>query len=82
MFEADTIVEDIPAEHHPSEKYLSDFATYFIPLTPLRDVPQCLTFEFSPICSNKCPSLEFIQLIFKYGYSEEKIFLECQGIMT
>lgn len=60
----DTIVADVSTEHHPLEKYLSSFATFFMPLTLLRDVLQYLTFEFSPICLNKCPSLEFIQLAF------------------
>lgn len=79
VFETDTIVEDIPAEHHPAEKNLTGFATYFVPLPPLRDVLQCLTFEFSPICLNKCPPLEFIQLVFIYGYSEEKNVFSMSG---
>lgn len=64
MLVTDTIVADVSTEHHPLEKYLSSFATFFMPLTLLRDVLQYLTFEFSPICLNECPSLEFIQLAF------------------
>lgn len=39
MFVTDIIVEYISTEHYPVEKYLSDFATYFMLLTILRDVP-------------------------------------------
>lgn len=62
MLVTDTAVEDVSTEHHPVEKYLSNFAAFFMPLTLLRGALQYLAFEFSPLCLNKWPSLEFIQL--------------------
>lgn len=53
MLVTDTVVEDVSTEHLPVEKYLSNFATFFMPLTLLRDALQYVTFEFSSICLNK-----------------------------
>lgn len=38
MFATDTVVVNVSSGHHPMEKYLLGFTTYFVLLILLRDV--------------------------------------------